>query len=251
MKIVMVLSGGMDSTILLHDLIDAGHEITSCVSFNYGQNHKKELDYAVATCQKLGIKFHLIDLWTSGFTGALGTSTALTQGASEVPEGHYAEDTMKATVVPNRNMVMLSIAGSIAVAEGANSVATAVHAGDHFVYPDCRPMFVLAASQALYEGNKGMSEFEEAVLAPYMYLSKADIAHRGLELGVNFSETWSCYKGGMTHCGRCGTCVERLEAIDEASIRYNSAAYLEQGAFDDTEYEDNEFWREATNKEKN
>lgn len=243
MKAVVVLSGGMDSTVLLHDAIE-NDEVTSAVGFNYGQNHSKELEYARDTCSRLGVKFHLIDLWSSGFTDALAGSTSLLDGANAIPEGHYAEESMKSTVVPNRNMTMISIAASIAGAEKADVVLTAVHAGDHFIYPDCRPVFVSAVALAVREGNVGMNNLDQqGVDAPYMYMSKSDIAYRGLQLGVNFETTWSCYKGGDIHCGRCGTCVERLEAIHEASIRYNPTAYHEQGSFDGTEYEDTEFWR--------
>jgi 7-cyano-7-deazaguanine synthase len=151
-----------------------------------------------------------------------------------VPDGHYAEDTMKATVVPNRNMMMLSIAGAVAIAEEAEFVATGTHAGDHFIYPDCRPEFIAAASAALLVGNTGFSSPGfRGIVAPFIHSTKADICATGDVLGVPWDATWSCYKGGAIHCGRCGTCVERAEAFDLA------------GVDDPTEYEDATFWRQA------
>lgn len=249
-KYTVVFSGGMDSTVLLYDILDlAGAESITAVSFNYGQRHKKELEFAQNTARSLGVKHHIIDLWSSGFTDAIASSGSSLVSSTEVPDGHYAEETMKATVVPNRNMVMLSIAGAIAVAEDANFVATAVHAGDHYIYPDCRPGFITALSVALSEGNKDFGSLDESpLLAPYMYWSKEEIAFRGLALGVPFENTWSCYKGGDKHCGTCGTCVERLEAIHLAAQRFNYPLYQEEGikAFDKTVYEDADFWKETT-----
>jgi 7-cyano-7-deazaguanine synthase len=211
------------------------------VSFDYGQRHSKELDYARATCNKFGLKHDVVDL--TGLTYLLDKSV-LTDHTEPVPEGHYAEDTMKLTVVPNRNMIMFSIAGGVAVNDGANALLVGVHAGDHFVYPDCRTGFVGAASLALYLGNEGFGNLWRAPLvAPYIHKSKADIAYKALELGVPLEETWSCYKGGNIHCGKCGTCVERLEAIHEACSRpLPSHISL---PYDKTEYADTEFWKEA------
>lgn len=241
-KAVVVLSGGLDSTTLLYKMMHEGWWITSCVSFNYGQRHKKELEFAEETAERFGLPHHIIDLWSSGLTGALAPSGSSLVSDTEVPDGHYAEETMKATVVPNRNMIMLSIAGAIAVAEGANVVATGVHSGDHFIYPDCRTGFVGAAALALYLGNEGFGNLWRApIYAPFIYMSKADIATVALEIGMDLSNTWSCYKGGEIHCGRCGTCVERLEAIDEAARRLGLLT-----SFDTTPYEDFEFWKSVT-----
>lgn len=252
-KYVVVFSGGMDSTVLLYDLFDlvGGHEnpeLLTAVSFNYGQRHKKELEFAKRTTKELGLKHHIIDLWSSGYTDAIASSGSSLVSDTEVPDGHYAEDTMKTTVVPNRNMVMLAIAGSIAVAENANFVATAVHSGDHFIYPDCRPSFVSAMNVALHEGNRDFGSLDSSpILAPFIYKTKEEIAYRGLELGVPFENTWSCYKGDAKHCGTCGTCVERLEAIHLAAEKFNYAMYHEDGIspFDATEYEDTKFWKEV------
>jgi 7-cyano-7-deazaguanine synthase len=227
---------------MLYDLIDQRYKITSAVSFNYGQRHKKELDYAKKTAEKLGITHRVIDLHKAGFTDAIEASGSSLVSDHDVPEGHYAEDNMKQTVVPNRNMVMISIAISIAVAEEATFVATGVHAGDHAIYPDCRPEFIQAASQAGVLANKGFGSFG-GIVTPYVYSSKADIAEKAFRLEVPIEETWSCYKGGKIHCGKCGTCVERLEAIDEALHRLDPKGDFE--LMDKTEYEDVDYWRQV------
>ena len=165
-----------------------------------------------------------------------------------MPEGHYAEANMKATVVPNRNMIMISIATGIAVAEDALGVYTGVHAGDHFVYPDCRPKFIDAVNGAVVEGNEGFGRIPinddspswldfNFVFAPYLYFTKAEIASTAIALGVPLEDTWSCYKGGDKHCGVCGTCVERLEAIDIAEGAISERV-------DHTEYEDDITWKQ-------
>jgi 7-cyano-7-deazaguanine synthase len=151
----------------------------------------------------------------------------------DVPDGHYAEETMKITVVPNRNAIMLSIAFGIASARGAEAVATAVHGGDHFIYPDCRPAFTESFETMQRHALEGMGEI--SLYTPYVQTSKADIAAEGLRLGVDYRKTWSCYKGGEVHCGRCGTCVERREAFHLA------------GGIDPTVYADEVFWKEACN----
>lgn len=242
-KIVVIFSGGLDSTTLMYEAMERGMIVTSAISFNYGQRHSKELEFAKATCAKFGIKHHLIDLSQTGLVEALSTSdTSLLAGASnEVPDGHYTNLTMKATVVPNRNMIMLSIAGGIAVAEGANNVATGVHSGDHFIYPDCRPGFVAAASEALLQGNEGFGNLQ-GIIAPFIDGDKTDIAFLALQLNLPFEESWSCYKGGEIHCGRCGTCVERLEAIHDAQERWVRLCPDLSIPQDNTEYEDTTFW---------
>lgn len=241
---VAILSGGLDSTTMLHVAINNGWTVTSAVSFNYGQRHKKELDYARATCDSLGIKHHVIDLWSSGLTGALAPSGSSLVSDTEVPDGHYAEESMKATVVPNRNMIMISIAGGIAVAEGAQCVMTGVHAGDHFIYPDCRPEFIANAAAALVVGNEGFGDMH-GIMAPFLESTKADIAYEAIMNDVPFESTWSCYKGGEIHCGRCGTCVERLEAIDEALKKFLYEFPDEDTPEDKTVYADNVFWMTA------
>lgn len=210
MKTILIYSGGLDSTVLLHDLIKRGHEI-KCLSVNYGQKHKKELISAAYFCKKLGIHHEIIDL--SSVTKLI-SSSSLTSNLG-VPEGHYAEESMKVTVVPNRNMIMLSIAVGWAINEKFDYVAYAAHNGDHAIYPDCREEFVnyvsLAAELADWHTVK--------ILRPFIDLSKADIAKLAGELNVEVDKTWSCYKGEVFHCGKCGTCVERIEAFQLANIQ--------------------------------
>jgi 7-cyano-7-deazaguanine synthase len=229
---------------MTYQLKDIGLGITSAVSFNYGQRHKKELEFARDTCADLGIFHHVINLWDAGLTSALvgpGHASSLIASDVEVPEGHYAADNMKATVVPNRNMIMISIAGGIAVAEGAQYIATGVHAGDHDVYPDCRAEFITSAAETLSLANEGFGNLASLpILAPYVYQTKADIARNAIGLGVPLDKTWSCYKGGETHCGKCGTCVERLEAINEAAETLGLSEFV-----DPTVYEDSEYWKVA------
>lgn len=230
-RVVAIVSGGMDSVTLAHHLRRAGHEL-HMVSFDYGQRHgHRELEMAAKCAIDLGADHSIVAM--PDLAGLIRTS-ALTSDDIEVPDGHYAEDSMKMTVVPNRNMVMLSIAGAIAVAEQAYAVATGVHAGDHFIYPDCRPVFIDSASLALRLGNAGFTRDDFAgIVAPFVRISKAEITAIGDQLGVPWLDTWSCYKGGEHHCGRCGTCVERQEAFAEA------------GVHDPTTYVDPEFWKTA------
>jgi 7-cyano-7-deazaguanine synthase len=228
-KCVVVLSGGMDSATLLH-LVMRHHMVPIAVSFNYGQKHGKELDYARQQVMTLSERTHtriehkIIDV--RSLTAHISKS-ALTSDAP-VPEGHYAADNMKQTVVPNRNMIMMSIAAGIAVNENAVAVATGVHAGDHFVYPDCRPEFIADLEATIKSGNEGFGHPALFVYAPFLHLGKHDIAQIGDVLGVDYSNTWSCYNGRELHCGVCGTCAERKEAFDLA------------GVVDPTMYEDTE-----------
>jgi 7-cyano-7-deazaguanine synthase len=211
---VVLLSGGMDSTTLAyHTRALIGDEPLIFASFNYGQRHKKELEYARVTARALNGEHVLVDL--SGINPLLQGS-ALTSADVPVPEGHYAAPSMKLTVVPNRNMIMLSIAAGLAVSRGLGLIGCAVHAGDHAVYPDCRPEFIAQLNEAIRIGNEGFGEPE--LVAPFVYQTKADIARRGAELGVPWGDTWSCYKGSLIHCGKCGTCVERREAFQLAGI---------------------------------
>lgn len=256
MKGIAVVSGGLDSTTMVYKLVQDGHEL-DLVSFDYGQRHKKELQFAAATAKQLGLKHDIVDLTSitqfisnSALTALDDELNGEVSYAIEVPDGHYAEENMKATVVPNRNMIMLSIAGGIAVNRKAEFVATAVHAGDHFIYPDCRPAFISAVSGTLWIANEGLGSFkytDEAVMAPFLSYSKMEIAYLAIELGVPLHLTWSCYKGGENHCGRCGTCVERLEAIQEAMDYINNKHGHHHAVteVDATVYDDTEFWRTA------
>lgn len=208
---VVSLSGGMDSTTLLaHVLQD--HDALA-LSFDYGQRHVRELDAARAVAAHYGVEHHVIDLTS---VGRLLTGSALTDAAVDVPEGHYEAATMKATVVPNRNAIMANIAVGVASSREAEYVALGVHAGDHAVYPDCRPEFVDALRHLAVTALEGFPT--PRIETPFIAWSKTDIARRAGELGVPLEMTWSCYKGGDRHCGRCGTCVERVEAIRDAGM---------------------------------
>ena len=209
-KVIAVVYGGMDSTVLLHHLVAEGHEVDA-LSIDYGQRHRRELECASAQAALLGVRHDVADLST--LRPLLGGS-ALTDTSVEVPEGHYAEDNMKATVVPNRNMILLAVAGGVAVARKADLLAYGAHAGDHTIYPDCRPEFALAFASTL-----ALADWHPVALArPFVEKTKADIVALGHSLGVDFSQTWTCYKGGEIHCGECGTCVERREAFLVADV---------------------------------
>ena len=296
-KAIAIVSGGLDSVTLAYLMASKSFELeveVDLVSFNYGQRHSKELKYAALCARGLGLRHDIVDL--TGLTHLISNSAltsnkvdvkakefirdsaALTVRLTdqvvyvgedrqpvpiEVPEGHYAEDNMKQTVVPNRNMIMLSIAAGIAVNRGAVMVAAAMHGGDHFIYPDCRPGFIAAANAAIVLGNGGFGAIPETpddavpaqfIYVPFLHATKADIAYQALQLGVPLHMTWSCYKGGEKHCGRCGTCVERLEAINEAQQRiaenppkdWDSPYKME----DHTVYDDDEFWKTAVHEAK-
>lgn len=204
----IIVSGGMDSITLLYDKKD---EIALGISFDYGSNHNaKEIPFAKMHCERLGIKHIVINL---EFMHQYFKSSLL-EGADAIPEGNYADENMKSTVVPFRNGIMLSIAIGIAESNNLKKVFIANHGGDHTIYPDCRPEFIKAIDEAATTGTYVNVRIE----APYTNITKTDIARRGAELGINFAETWSCYKGGEKHCGKCGTCVERKEALELADI---------------------------------
>lgn len=205
---VLIYSGGVDSTTMLYEFRD---RIAVALSFHYGSNHNdKELAFARLHCERLGIKHIVISL---DFIGKMFHSSLL-EGADKIPEGNYDDENMRSTVVPFRNGIMLSVAAGLAESEGLRYVMMANHAGDHAIYPDCRPGFVKAMNEAIKNGTYEGIEID----APYTGLTKADIARRGKNLGINYAETWSCYKGGEHHCGKCGTCQERKQAFREAGI---------------------------------
>ncbi|MFC2812592.1 MAG: 7-cyano-7-deazaguanine synthase QueC [Prevotella conceptionensis] len=209
---VIVVSGGMDSVTLLYEKKD---EIALGISFDYGSNHNhNELPLAALHCQRLGIEHVVVPL---GFMHQYFKSSLLESGDS-IPDGSYDEENMKSTVVPFRNGVMLAVAAGIAESKGLTKVLIANHGGDHTIYPDCRPEFIAAMDAAVEAGTFARVR----VVAPYTNISKADIARRGRALGIDYAETWSCYKGGHVHCGTCGTCVERKEALREAGIEDNT-----------------------------
>lgn len=205
---LLVLSGGMDSTTLLYE---RASEIALAVSFDYGSNHNgREIPFAKFHCEKLGIEHLTIPL---KFMHDYFKSSLLS-GADAIPEGNYADENMKSTVVPFRNGIMLSVAAGLAESRGLSKVMMANHFGDHDIYPDCRKEFVDAMSQAMAAGTYANITID----APYTLISKADIARKGKSLGVDYGQTWSCYKGGKVHCGKCATCLERKAALAEAGI---------------------------------
>lgn len=205
----LIVSGGMDSATLAYHYAEQGYSL-HLVGFDYGQRHKKELDSIALIAAELEATWQVVDL--SVLKTALAGSS-LTSDDIQVPDGHYTKETMRITVVPNRNAIMLSIATGIAVSRGSALVATGVHSGDHFIYPDCRPEFIEAINKAFALGTEGHAADDFRVEAPFVTISKAQIAELGSGLGVPYEKTWSCYKGGDIHCGRCGTCVERIEAF--------------------------------------
>lgn len=226
MKTIVICSGGLDSVSLAYK-VASENTLHSLLSFDYGQRHKKELDYAAACAAALGVPHQVIDITT---IGASLTGSALTDDI-DVPDGHYAEESMKVTVVPNRNAIMLAIAFGVAAAQDADTVATAVHGGDHFIYPDCRPGFIDAFQTMQNQALDGYATVQ--LYTPFVNGTKGDIVTAGAAVDTPFADTWSCYKGGAQHCGRCATCVERREAFDMA------------GVVDPTRYDDPDFWRSA------
>jgi 7-cyano-7-deazaguanine synthase len=220
MKAVLLLSGGMDSATMLYLAKSYGWDITA-LSVYYGQRHSKELDYARQLANQVGVHHEVLDLLK---LQKLLRGSALTSDI-DVPEGHYAAENMKLTVVPNRNMILLAIAGGYAVSLQANRVGAAMHAGDHAIYPDCRPDFVRSFEETILLGTEGFAPNDFHLWTPFIDISKTDIVKQGHELNVPWQLTWSCYKGGDYHCGKCGTCVERREAFQLA------------GVFDPTKYE--------------
>lgn len=199
----------MDSVTMLYEY---AADIALAISFDYGSNHNaQEIPFAQYHCEHLGIRHIIIPL---GFMPKYFRSSLL-EGADAIPEGHYSSDNMASTVVPFRNGIMLSIACGIAESNGLRRVMIANHGGDHNIYPDCRPSFIDAMSNAMSNGT----DTNVTVWAPYTNITKTEVARRGKNLGIDYSKTWSCYKGGAVHCGKCATCIERREALQAAGIQ--------------------------------
>jgi len=215
----VILSGGLDSTTLVYDLVHDGYDVQA-LSFNYGQKHVKEVDYALTTAVRLGLQHFTLNV--SGISQLI--RSALTTVSMDVPNGHYTDASMRRTIVPNRNAIMLSIAYGHAVSIGADIVATAVHAGDHAIYPDCRLNFIHALTAAFMTGNQSSI----TIYTPYIGMTKSDIVKRGEQLEVPWDDTWSCYNGRELHCGTCGTCVERREAFELANVQDTTGYETEQ-----------------------
>lgn len=209
-SVVVLLSGGMDSVAAFYEAMSQ-HKVVAAISFDYGAKHNhKELPFAAYHCRKFNIEHRVIPL---SFVGELFKSDLLKSGGA-IPDGHYEEQTMKSTVVPFRNGIMLSIAAGFAESKDATGLVIAAHAGDHAIYPDCREDFMKAMADAIRLGTYAGIK----LLRPFIAMTKADIASRGQALGVDFVHTWSCYKGSTLHCGTCGTCVERREAFLVAGV---------------------------------
>ena len=208
----IIVSGGMDSITLLYEM---RKRIGLAISFDYGSNHNhREIPFAKEHCEKLGITHIVIDM---RFLGKY-LKSALLEGDDAIPEGDYDRDNMSATVVPFRNGIMLAVAAGIAESRGLKVIMMANHGGDHNIYADCRPEFVSAFDKAVSTGtDSGMR-----LIAPYTDINKADIAARGKAMGIDYSRTWSCYRGGEHQCGRCATCLERREALRQAGIDDNT-----------------------------
>ena len=207
-KVVVLLSGGMDSTTLVYYMRNLGHEVYP-ITFDYGQKHSKELTSAEKTCKKLELSYKFVEIGLGDIA-----PSALTRIDIKIPHGNYDEESMKVTVVPNRNMVFLSLATAYAIGIGAEKVAYAAHSGDHAIYADCRPAFIDVMKEAIY-----LCSDDEVVLnTPFEFIDKVEILKIGQTLGVDYSLTWSCYEGGELACGRCGTCRERLEAFEKVGI---------------------------------
>jgi len=210
MKVCVLLSGGMDSVTAFYEALRK-HQVVAALSFDYGAKHNaSELGFARLHAARSGVRHQVVAL---DFVNELFNSALLRSGG-EIPDGHYAEETMKQTVVPFRNGIMLAIATGFAESIGADGLVIAAHAGDHAIYPDCRESFMQAMAAAMGEGTYANIR----LLRPFITADKVGIARRGVELGINYAETWSCYKGGRIHCGVCGTCVERREAFLVAGL---------------------------------
>lgn len=209
MKVIHILSGGLDSTTLLYWLIKKKHTVET-ITFNYGQRHIKEIKSAVDTCKTLNIANTVVDI--SSITNLISNSS-LTSNI-EVPEGHYQDENMKTTVVPSRNTIMASIAQGYAVNKNFDAISLGVHSGDHAIYPDCRPEFIKYLRRTFLRNNYKPIK----ILVPFINKNKSQIIEIGKKLKVNYKLTWTCYKGEEKPCGKCGSCVERLEAFKENNL---------------------------------
>jgi len=215
MKVVLILSGGLDSTTLLYQLKKGGYTVF-CLSFDYGQRHRIELDCARWTTRSLEINHIFLNLQSLQASGIFGKSALTTDIL--VPIGYYKDESMKQTVVPNRNMIMLSIAIAYAISIGASTVFYGAHAGDHTIYPDCRPEFVEKMNTVAAICDYSPIE----IRTPFLNMTKGDIVKLGISLNVDYTHTWTCYNGGVRgvlSCGNCGSCQERLEAFKQNGLK--------------------------------
>ena len=210
MKTIIIYSGGMDSTVLLYELLAQGHKVAA-LSIDYGQRHRRELTAGQSVTARLGVKHRIADLST---LKPLLVGSSQTSKEIQVPQGKWTDESMKLTVVPNRNMLMLAVAGAWAISRKADAIAYAAHAGDHAIYPDCREEFVKPLAEALMHADW----HPVTIIRPFIGITKMDICALGAKLGVPFAMTYSCYEGREVHCGKCGTCVERKEAFAMANV---------------------------------
>jgi len=205
-KVVVIYSGGMDSFTVLNRAIHDGKEVFA-LTFDYGQRHVKEIEYASSVCKSLNVNHKVIDI---SAINQLLAGSSLTDDI-DIPEGHYEAESMKSTVVPNRNMILLSLAVGYAVSVGASQVYYGAHSGDHAIYPDCRPEFVMKMNEVCKIANYESVE----IFSPYLTVTKSDILTDGLKMGLKYDNTWTCYNGREKACGQCGACQERLEAFSD------------------------------------
>ncbi|MGB0833622.1 MAG: 7-cyano-7-deazaguanine synthase QueC [Psychrobium sp.] len=210
-KVVVIYSGGMDSYTVLHKAMEEGKDVYP-LTFNYGQRHSKEIEYAAAVCEKLNVSHKIVDI---SAINQLMAGSSLTSNDIEIPEGHYEEESMKSTVVPNRNMVLLSMAIAYAVSLDARAVYYGAHSGDHAIYPDCRPEFVEKMNDVSQIANYDPVD----IVSPYIDVDKIGILTDGLRMGLDYGETWTCYNGREKACGKCGSCEERLEAFEKNDVQ--------------------------------
>jgi 7-cyano-7-deazaguanine synthase len=211
MKTIVILSGGLDSTTLLFHLKDEGH-VLHALTFDYGQRHRKEIEAAKIICELTDTPQEIVDVSALGpFFG----SNALTNQSIVLPSGEYSQETIDTTKVPNRNMIMLSIAISRAISLAFDAVAFGAHSGfNEIMYPDCSPAFV----NAMQKAANACDQLSVEVLAPFVLWTKTDVLKRGAELCVPFENTWSCYEGSSVPCGKCGTCWDREAAFSQCAL---------------------------------
>jgi 7-cyano-7-deazaguanine synthase len=208
-KVVVIYSGGMDSFTVLNRALHDGKEVYA-LTFDYGQRHVKEIEYASTVCKSLDVNHKVIDI---SAINQLLAGSSLTDDI-DIPEGHYEAESMKSTVVPNRNMILLSLAVGYAVSVGASQVYYGAHSGDHAIYPDCRPEFVMKMNEVCKIANYASVE----IFSPYLTVTKSDILTDGLKMGLKYDNTWTCYNGREKACGQCGACQERLEAFSDNNV---------------------------------
>lgn len=208
-KVVVIYSGGMDSFTVLNRALKDGKEVYA-LSFDYGQRHVKELECASQVCYGLGVHHKVIDI---SAINQLLAGSSLTDDI-DIPEGHYEAENMKSTIVPNRNMILLSLAVGYAVSVGAEQVYYGAHSGDHAIYPDCRPEFVMKMNDVCQIANYESVE----IFSPYLNVNKTAILADGISMNLDYSNTWTCYNGREKACGKCGACQERLEAFEENGL---------------------------------